>query len=385
MPKRVAVVGAGIAGLCTAASLVDNGIQPVVLERRRVAGSHGSSHGPSRITRSVYADSAYLRIMQRIHREHWPALQAKLESQFLFKTDGLFFGHGELWSRYREAVLSQEVDVEPLDASEARQRFPQFRMTTADSAIHDRTAAVIAADRVLRGLHRWLGERGVVVREDTSLLQLEPRLDSVSLVLEGERIDVDAVVLCMGSWIGRIVPELKAELTVIRQTIAYYDCGDGERSRPPHFPVWVAVGDDEEDVFYGLPEFDRPGVKVARHRTVGNADSADLEDDPAEALADVESFAARELSAAKRTLVGVQRCLYTVSPTEDFVLGVHPENSRVVIGSACSGHGFKFGPWTGEVLADFALHGDTEDADYLRERERFAPSRFWRNDAEADR
>jgi sarcosine oxidase len=385
MSKRVAVVGAGIAGLCTAASLVERGVTPIVLERRRVAGPHGSSHGPSRITRSVYADAVYVRIMQRIHREHWPALQAKLKSQLLFKTDGLFFGHGELWSRYREAVLSQGVDVEPLDVLEARRRFPQFRMTTAESAIHDRTAAVIAADRVLRGLHRWLGERGVVVREDTSLLHLERRPDSVSLVLEGERIDVDAVVLCMGSWIGRIVPELKAELTVIRQTIAYFDCGDGERSRPPHSPVWVAVGDDEKDVFYGLPEFDRPGVKVARHRTVGNADSADVEDDPAEALADVESFAARELSATKRMLVGVERCLYTVSPTEDFVLGGHPEDSRIVIGSACSGHGFKFGPWTGEVLADFALHGGTEDADYLRERERFAPSRFWRNNAEADR
>jgi len=384
MSKRIAVVGAGIAGLCTAAALVERGVTPILLERRRVGGTHGSSHGPSRITRSVYADAAYVRIMQRLHRELWPALQAKLQQRLLFKTDGLFFGKGALWNRYKTAVLSQGVEVESLDVSEARMRFPQFRMTTAESALHDRTAAVIAADRVLRGLHGWLDERGVTVREDTSLLHLEPREDSVSLVLEGERIDVDVVVLCMGSWIDRVIPQLKADLTVLRQTIAYYDLGNEERSRPPHFPVWVAVGEDEEDVFYGLPEFDRPGVKVARHRTIGGNDLPDVEDDPARALEDVEAFAEREFEASSRSLVGVERCLYTVSPTEDFILGTHPEEPRIVLGSACSGHGFKFGPWTGEVLADFAVHGGTNDADYLCERDRFTPARFWRARAEAD-
>ena len=78
MAKRIAIVGGGIAGLCTAVALVKRGVKPILLERKRIAGSHGSSHGPSRITRSVYADSLYVRIMQRLHREHWPAMEALL-------------------------------------------------------------------------------------------------------------------------------------------------------------------------------------------------------------------------------------------------------------------------------------------------------------------
>jgi sarcosine oxidase len=385
MPKRIAVVGGGIAGLCTAAALVQRGVKPVLLERKRIAGSHGSSHGPTRITRSVYADPAYVRLMQRIHAEHWPAMERLLGQRLLFKTDGLFFGHGGLWDKYLAAVLPQNVPVEHLDADEGRRRFPQFRLESATSVLHDRSAAVIAADRVLRGLHGWLVENGADVREDTRLLQLEPLGDSVSLRTSEGRIEADAVVLCAGSWLGEFVPDLQAKLTVLRQTIAYYRLGEEIAAGPPHFPVWVAVGDDVEDVFYGLPEFDAPGVKVGRHRTVGANDDLRLEDDPAPALDDLDAFVRREFAARSPTRLSFERCLYTVTPSEDYALGRHRELPRVVIGSACSGHGFKFGPWVGEVLAEFALHGDCRDPDFIRERDRFSPARFWNDAREADR
>jgi sarcosine oxidase len=375
MPKRIAVVGGGIAGLCTAVALVKRGVKPVVLEQKRIAGSHGSSHGPSRITRSVYADAAYVRLMQRIHREHWPSMEALLGEQLLFKTDGLFFGHGALWEKYLAAVLSQGVDVEHLDVAEGRRRFPQFKLASAASVLHDHTAAVIAADRVLRGLHRWLTENGAEVREDTRLLQLEPHADSVSLMTSGGRLDADAVVLCIGSWLSGLIPGLAVKLKVLRQTIGYYDLGDA--ARPPNFPVWVAVGEDEEDVFYGLPEFDTRGVKVGRHRTVGVSDDPDAEDDPRAALADLDAFVRREFSETPKSRLSFERCLYTVTPTEDFILGLHPQESRFVIGSPCSGHGFKFGPWVGEVLAHLALLGGSDDSDFKRDQQRFAPLRFW--------
>jgi sarcosine oxidase len=383
MPKRVVVVGGGIAGLCTAAALVKRGIEPTLLERRRIAGSHGSSHGPSRITRSVYADSVYVRLMQRIHAEHWPAMEQRLGRKLLFKTDGLFFGHGALWEKYLDAVLSQGVAVEHLDVGEGRRRFPQFRLESATSVLHDHTAAVVAAERVLSGLRDWLDEHGAEIREDTRLLQLEPRSNSVSLMTSAGRFDADAVVLTVGSWIGELIPQFARAATVLRQTIGYYDLGDREASQPPNFPVWVAIGNDEEDVFYGLPEFDRTGVKVGRHRTIGANDDADVEDDPAASLADLDAFVEREFALKPRSRLSVERCLYTVAPHEDFVLGLHPEEPRIVLGSACSGHGFKFGPWTGEVLADFALEGDCGDVDYTANRERFSPEKLWSRSPEA--
>ena len=149
-------------------------------------------------------------------------------------------------------------------------------------------------------------------------------------------------------------------------------------------PVWVAIGNDEEDVFYGLPEFDRPGVKVGRHRTLGANDDAEVEDDPAAALADLDAFVELEFAMKARSRLSFERCLYTVAPGEDFILGVHPDEPRIILGSACSGHGFKFGPWTGEVLADFALDEDCDDADYAANRSRFSPERLWRTTTEAE-
>jgi sarcosine oxidase len=384
MPKRVIVVGGGIAGLCTAVALVKRGVKPILLEGRRIAGSHGSSHGPSRITRSVYADALYVRIMQRLHREHWPELEALLGQPLLFKTDGLFFGHGALWEKYLNAVLSQGVAVEYLDVAEGCRRFPQFRLDSATSILHDHTAAVIAADRVLCGLRDWLVGAGVEIREDTRLLQLEPHSDSVSLMTSGGRFDADSVVLTVGSWISEFVPNFAANVTVLRQTIGYYDLGDATASQPPNFPVWVAIGNNEEDVFYGLPEFDRPGVKVGRHRTIGANDDANVEDDPKAALADLDAIVEREFAVKARSRLSFERCLYTVVPGEDFILGAHPDEPRIVLGSACSGHGFKFGPWTGEVLADFALEGNCDDTDYAANRNRFSPERFWRKATETE-
>jgi sarcosine oxidase len=37
-----------------------------------------------------------------------------------------------------------------------------------------------------------------------------------------------------------------------------------------------------------------------------------------------------------------------------------PGFPRVVIASPCSGHGFKFSPVIGEIIADLATHGATQ-------------------------
>jgi len=357
---------------------VNRGFKPIVLERRKIAGAHGSSHGPSRITRSVYADPVYVHIMQRLHRDHWPQMESLLGLQLLFKTDGLFFGHGDLWNKYQRAVLSQGVDVEQLDVQEGRRRFPQFQLKTAESVLHDHTAAVIAADRVLCGLRDWLIQNGAEIREDTRLLQLEPRSDSVSLMTSGGSFDADSVVLTVGSWISDLVPELAENVTVIWQTVGYYDLGPGYDMRPPNFPVWVAIGGDIDEVYYGLPEFDRPGVKVGYHQTTASfSDDPDLEGYPEASLDDLNWCKVDEFTSKNWTRLSYERCLYTVAPNEDYVIGLHPKQPRIVIGSACSGHGFKFGPWTGEVLADFALHGGTNDADYLANESKFSPNKFW--------
>jgi sarcosine oxidase len=64
-------------------------------------------------------------------------------------------------------------------------------------------------------------------------------------------------------------------------------------------------------------------------------------------------------------------CLYTNSPDQDFIVDLHPDSSRVIVLSPCSGHGFKFAPVIGDVAADLVLDGRTP-----RDISRFSLTRF---------
>ena len=150
--------------------------------------------------------------------------------------------------------------------------------------------------------------------------------------------------------------------SVARQTVGYFTTPDGDRDayRPGRFPVWVYMEEDENQLFYGMPEFGgRAGIKVARHLRLGVDDDPD---DPPDAIAqdkieDVKRFMARFFTSSGWTLAGAEHCLYTNAPNEDFIIDLHPENPRIAIGAGFSGHGFKFGPLTGRLLAELAWEG----------------------------
>ena len=60
-------------------------------------------------------------------------------------------------------------------------------------------------------------------------------------------------------------------------------------------------------------------------------------------------------------------CMYSLTPDKHFVLDIHPESPAVVLGAGFSGHGFKFAPVIGEILAELALEGTTQHPiDFLR-------------------
>ena len=67
-------------------------------------------------------------------------------------------------------------------------------------------------------------------------------------------------------------------------------------------------------------------------------------------------------------------CMYTMTPDKDFLIGPHPQNPNVIVAAGFSGHGFKFAPLIGKILADLAVDGTTA---YPIERfrlDRFSPA-----------
>jgi sarcosine oxidase len=102
------------------------------------------------------------------------------------------------------------------------------------------------------------------------------------------------------------------------------------------------------------------GLKLAFFNTFEEADPDTVERTITEVETEGIRARARQLFPhLNGPLVKALTCLYTTSPDRDFVLGTLPDRPQVTVVSVCSGHGFKFVPVIGEIVADLATAGTT--------------------------
>ncbi len=370
------VVGAGIHGLATAWQLARRGVARVALvERFRLHHDRGSSHGDARITRSTYSDARYVRLVRVAHAEEWPRLEHDSGRRLIHRCPGVFWGppEGEL-ERWAAAVAAAGADgVERLSPAEARRRFPAFGFPDAHAVLHDTTGGVVAAADTLRALDTLCRIEGVHVLEETRVLALDPSTDPVTVDTDRGRLLAERVVVTAGAWVADLVPALAARVSVARQHVGYFRLELPEdRMAPPAFPVWVHLGAPGEGSHYGLPAFGRRGVKAALHGVSAQSDDPEAQGEPeASAIARTRDFLRSQLTVSVAETLHAETCLYTNTPDEHFILGPLPGHPNVVVGSACSGHGFKFGPLTGRLLAEMALDGHTTVPEFEQERATF--------------
>lgn len=375
--RSVVVIGGGLNGLAALFHLCRFGCsEPLLLERFQVGHDRGSSHGPSRIARSTYAKTSYVRMMRAALAEEWPRLERAAGEPLLFKTPGLFFGpaDGPIGS-YALAVEQAGAEVDRLSVHEARARFPLLRFDGASEVLFDRTAAVIASARTLRALERTAVASGGEIQTGVEVLEIDVNADPIRIATDRGEILTERAVIAAGPWTSRIVPSLEPRLAVMRQSVAYFELeGPRDAYRVGRFPIWAWMGAGENAFYYGLPEFDHPGIKIARHVTRDRNDDPDAQPGGFEedAIEDLRAIALRELYPAVRGLAGADTCLYTSTATEDFILDLHPDNPRIAIGAGFSGHGFKFGPLTGRILAELCLYGDCKLPEFQALRSEFA-------------
>lgn len=359
----VVVVGAGVNGLATAWWLLRRGVRRVaVVERHALGHDLGSSHGKARITRSAYADALYVRLMQVAHGESWPMLEADLGRRLIHPQDGCFFGDpaGE-FAAYIDALVGLDVGVERIDPAEGRRRFPMFRFHGQTAVLHDHTAGVIAAAETMESLAAWVRARATVL-EGTTVHAVD--VDTRAVHTDRGTIRGQQLIVTAGPWVGGLLPQLAPRLAPILQTVVYLQVDAGAAD----FPVWVWRGHGPDDFYYGLPEFQRPGIKAAHHRVAGRRDDPDAPRGEPETAA-VRAFMDEQLAVPVRGLIATERCLYTCTANEDYILDTVAPG--VVVGAGFSGHGFKLAPLTGRILAELALDGTSSVSAFTANRERF--------------
>ena len=338
---EIAVVGAGVMGAATAAALARAGRDVVLLEQFQLGHARGSSHGEARIFRFVYDDPKWVRLAQRA-LPLWRELEAASGETILTTTGSLDLGPG---TEERAAALHEcGVEFDVVDAADLASRYP-LRIEAGIPALLQRDGGVLNPERALRAFLR-----GVRVRERTRVVALEDG----RVRLDDGAIEAQAVVVTAGAWVARLLEPLGIgpPVTPTRESVAYFAVADGARFttvidwRVPDGYDLPRPGDS----VYALPS--PQGLKVGVHRTGPPTDPDEEGSVDPEALRCASDWVGRYVEAASPEPVLTETCLYTNMPDESFVCERY---GRIVVGSPCSGHGFKFAPVVGEELAALAL------------------------------
>jgi monomeric sarcosine oxidase len=327
MQAEVVVVGAGIMGSATASVLAREGRDVLLLEQFRVGHEHGSSHGRSRIVRLAYPEVEFVELAKEAFAG-WRALEQE-SGQELLELNGLLELVESRGQSSRDALEAAGADYELLDAEGARSRWP-VGVPDGWTALFQPEAGIVRADLA----HRVFVDRAVA---RGARLEEERRVKSL------EEVDAKAVIVAAGPWIKSFFPDLPVRTT--RETVAYF--------RREGDPLPSVVQLDPVTRGHAMYSLHDPvhGLKAGAHHAGAEVSPDDAGEPDAELVERIAEWVGRTYPDADPDPVTAETCMYTTTADEHFIL---ERRGKVVIGSACSGHGFKFAPAIGSRLAALA-------------------------------
>jgi len=350
-------------GSAAAWHLARRGASVVGFERFPEAHALGSSHGESRVIREAYFEHpAYVPLLRRAY-ELWAETGAQAGTPLITLCGGLMIGRPDdgVVAGSMESARRWEIPHEVLDSEEIRKRWPQMTPTEDQIALFEHRSGFVPPEASVSAHAALARSKGADLHFETAVDAIHFGTDGVEIEAGGKRWHADRLVVTAGPWAGELLPRWAPALTVRRVMMYWFEPDDWANYLPGRFPVHV--WDDAERLrLYGFPAHGDPkgGVKVAFFRA-GDRCHPDRVDRKVSA-SEIETMrlhlAARVPGLAGKS-VDARVCLYTDTPDEHFVIGLHPEHERLTLAAGFSGHGFKFVPVVGEICADLALDGRT--------------------------
>ena len=318
------MIGAGVMGLATGWALKRRGVDAVVYEQFRIGHDRGSSHGRSRIFRLAYAEPEYVRLAQEA-LPLWRELEGESGEKVL-ELNGLVEIVQTLEESTAQTLEACGVAWERLDRSEAERRYP-IHVPEGSFVVVQPEAGIVRADRALRAFARALD-----VREDTRVTP--------------DELEADVVVVTAGPWVNELVDD-PLPVRTTRETLCYFRPDAGGR------PVPSVVSFKPERHTHDMYSLADPkyGLKVGAHHAGAEADPNVPGEPEPHLIERIAGWANETYRLAGPEPVEAQTCMYTTTADESFIL---ERRGRLVIGSPCSGHGFKFAPAIGVRLAELA-------------------------------
>jgi sarcosine oxidase len=359
----VGVVGLGAWGSATLWRLAHRGVDVLGFERFEPGHAFGSSHGGSRMFRLTCYEHPGLVALAKLSLDLWRGLETAAGVPLLDLNGGLLIGaqDGRMISETLANARDFDIDVERLDATELKRRFPQHEGVPAGHVgVWEPSAGLLRPEAAVRAAVALSARLGARVCRDTRVVRIEPVSGGVVLHTPTRTFRVRRTIVAVGPWCSTLVPELP--LRIIRKPITWFapEGPPGEFS-VDRFPMFKRECGDGR-VLWGCGAYDSADVKLgleAKGRVPPEIDPDVLDRDTS--VADWEELGqvvSKTVPGIRPVPTRVSVCMGTHTPDNQFVLGPVGGDQRLIVATGESSQGFKHATGIGEFLAQVAV-GET--------------------------
>jgi len=354
----VIVVGAGINGVTSAIELKKRGHKVILVDPGPLPHPLAASTDISKAVRAAYGpDEDYTALADRCV-ELWRKWNAKFGIELYHETGVLFVCQhpmqpGDFEYESCRVLEKQGHRFERFDSFTFHQRFPAFAEDRFQDGFFDPDAGYVESGRVVGTLIGHAKSLGVELREHarfTALDESDRRVEGIVLE-DRHRINGDAVIMATGAWTPYLLPFTKKFLRSTAHPVFHLRPKQPNFFLPERFPFFGA--DISTTGYYGFP-LNQGVVKIANH-----GPGREMSPDSPERVVtredenDLRKFLRSTIPAlAEAPIVYTRVCMYCDTNDGDFWIARDPERPNLTITTGDCGHGFKFAPGLGELIAD---------------------------------
>lgn len=367
----VIVIGLGGLGSAALASLARRGVRVLGLETGNPPHDRGSSHGGSRVARTAYFEHPDYVPLARAAFAGWDRLEEETGRRCLHRCGVLLAGSeaSPILEAAAGSARDHGISTRALDPDALQATFPDFKFPARFHGLLEPDAGFVVPETAIEAQLEVARRHGASVRTGVEVRSIEADGHGVEVVLDGETIKASRVVVTAGSWTGRLLPEVAGIAGLRPQRKIMVWCRPRaafrEACTAARMPAWLIDDDDRfgAGLYYGVPtssdQVGPGGMKFGFHGPGTDVDPENFDRTPSPM--EISKFArdvATYLPGVFEPPHAARTCLYTMSRDEHFVIDRVPDREAIVVAAGLSGHGFKFAPALGDLLASLAIDDD---------------------------
>lgn len=374
MPKKYDVVVVGFGGVGSEAlyELAKSGAKAIGIDKSSPPHNWGSSHGDTRIIRQAIGEGYFYTPFAMRSYEIWREREIQTGLDLLTTCGGIIMASSES-SHYlhgNEDFLGETIFVakrhgiahDIFGAYDIKTRFPQFNLTGDEEGYYEPTAGFLRPENCVKANLMAARQLGAEMSVHDKVINIIPTGDGVIVQAESDAYHAQKVIVSVGAWISKLVPQFSSLFTVSRQVQYWFDVeASYNKFTKDKFPVFIWQRDG--NFIYGFPAIDGPkgGLKIASETNdIVDPDLVNREVSAKEIAKMYIEKVFNAIPALGSKCIKAVSCLYTSTPDSHFVVDFHPEYPQIILVSACSGHGFKHSAAIGEAVSQMALDGKSQ-------------------------